>query len=220
MSGLIFDLSVSLDGYVAGPNQTLDDPLGAGGEQLHEWAVGTRTFQVMHGREGGEEGRDSEIFDEWAERSGAVIMGRRMFSGGSGPWEGDPNANGWWGDEPPFRRPVFVLTHHAREPLTLGETTFTFVTDGIESALDQARAAAGDKDVVIGGGGQAVQQYLAAGLVHEFQIHLVPLFLGPGGVRLFDGIEPGRLECTRVVESPTGVTHLRYVSVPEPPRSP
>lgn len=208
---LIFDISVSLDGYVAGSNQTLDDPLGAGGEQLHEWGFATRTFQKMHGREGGEDSRDSQIVAEWVDRIGATIMGRRMFSGGSGPWEDDPNANGWWGDEPPFHHPVFVLTHQAREPLELAGTTFTFVTDGTDSALEQARAAAGDRDVAIGGGGQAVQQYLAAGLVDEFQIHLVPVFLGPGGVRLFDGIEPGRfqVECTRVVESPA-VTHLAY----------
>jgi dihydrofolate reductase len=208
---LIFDISMSLDGYVAGPNQTLEDPLGAGGEQLHEWGFATRTFQKMHGREGGEESRDSEIVAELVDRIGATIMGRRMFSGGSGPWEDDPNPNGWWGDEPPFHQPAFVLTHHAREPLDLTGTTFTFVTDGIESALEQARAAAGEKDVTIGGGAEAVQQYLAAGLVDEFQVHLVPLFLGPGGVRLLDGIEAGRvaLECTRVVESPA-VTHLNY----------
>jgi dihydrofolate reductase len=207
---LIFDISVSLDGYVAGPDQSLDDPLGKGGEQLHEWGVATRAFQELHGREGGEESGDSDIFRDWADRSGAVIMGRRMFSGGSGPWEADPNANGWWGDEPPFHRPVFVLTHHEREPLELTGTTFTFVTDGIESAADQARAAAGDKDVVIGGGGSAIQQYLAAGLVDEFQIHLVPVLLGPGGTRLFEDVGPGPVECARIVESPTGVAHLKY----------
>jgi dihydrofolate reductase len=138
-------------------------------------------------------------------------MGRRMFSGGSGPWEDDPKANGWWGDEPPFHHPVFVLTHHAREPLELQGTTFTFVTDGIESALEQARAAAGDKDVQVAGGAQAAQQYLAAGLLEEVQLHVVPFLLG-GGARLFEnpgGVALPRLEQTRVVESPT-VTHLRY----------
>jgi dihydrofolate reductase len=138
-------------------------------------------------------------------------MGRRMFSGGYGSWEEDPNADAWWGDDPPFHHPVFVLTHHAREPVTRqGGTTFTFVTDGIESALERARAAAGDKDVAVGGGANVAQQYLAAGLLDELQIHVVPVLLG-GGVRLFDrGAGAGReLECTRVVESPA-VTHLRY----------
>jgi dihydrofolate reductase len=141
---------------------------------------------------------------------GAVVMGRRMFSGGAGPWEDDPNADGWWGDEPPFRVPVFILTHHAREPVTKqGGTTFTFVTDGIEPALEQARAAAGDRDVLVAGGADAVQQYLRAGLFDELQIHLVPVLLG-GGVRLLDnlGARVG-LELDRVVDSPA-VTHLRY----------
>ena len=139
-------------------------------------------------------------------------MGRRMFSGGEGPWEDDPNADAWWGDNPPFHHQVFILTHHEREPVTKdGGTTFTFVTDGIEAALEQAKAAAGDKDVVVGGGADVAQQYLKAGLVDEFQVHVVPVFLGDG-VRLFEGLAdvPGGLECTRVVESPTGVTHLRY----------
>ena len=136
-------------------------------------------------------------------------MGRRMFSGGTGPgpWADDPNANGWWGDEPPFGHPVFVLTHHDREPLVLGATTFTFVTDGIESALEQARAAAGGKDVLVAGGGSAVQQYLAAGLLDELQVHVAPLLLGDG-VRLFDQAA-GELELERVIASPA-VTHLRY----------
>jgi dihydrofolate reductase len=144
-------------------------------------------------------------------RQGAVVMGRRMFSGGAGPWEDDPNADGWWGDEPPFRVPVFILTHHAREPVTKqGGTTFTFVTDGIEAALEQARAAAGDRDVLVAGGADSVQQYLSAGLLDELQIHLVPVLLGEG-VRLLDnlfGAQVG-LELDRVVDSPA-VTHLRY----------
>jgi len=136
-------------------------------------------------------------------------MGRKMFSGGEGPWEEDPNADAWWGDEPPFGHPVFVLTHHEREPLEKGATTFTFVTGGIESALDQAREAAGDKDVGLAGGADVAQQYLRAGLVDEMQIHLAPVFLG-GGVRLFEGVGPDlRLEVTRVIESPA-VTHVRY----------
>jgi dihydrofolate reductase len=141
------------------------------------------------------------------------IMGRRMYSSGSGPWEDDPKASGWWGDEPPFHHPVFVLTHHPREPLEMeGGTTFHFVTDGIESALEQAKAAAGDKDVQIAGGGQTIQQYLAAGLVDRFTLHVSPFFLG-GGVRLFDAHTakiPQRLKLTRSIEGPSGVMHLNY----------
>jgi dihydrofolate reductase len=138
-----------------------------------------------------------------------------MYSGGAGPWEDDPNADGWWGDDPPFGHPVFVLTHHAREPLEKqGGTTYTFVTDGIEAALEQARAAAGDKDVKVAGGAEVAQQYLNAGLLHEVQLHLVPVLLG-GGVRLFDDLDASRvkLETTRVIESPAGVTHLFYRAV-------
>ena len=211
MSKLTFDISVSLDGFVAGPNATLEDPLGVGGERLHDWALVLATWRERHGLEGGEVNRDSEIVAEGLAATGAVIMGRRMFSGGEGPWKDDPNADGWWGDEPPFRVPVFILTHHEREPVQKqGGTSFTFVTDGIQSALEQARAAAGDKDVLIAGGAEVVQQYLRAGLVEEFQLHVVPLFLG-GGVRLFDNVGDGAptLELARVVDSPA-VTHLRY----------
>jgi dihydrofolate reductase len=210
MSKLIVDISVSLDGFVAGPNQTLDEPLGEGGEGLHEWAFAAASWRESHGRDGGERSTDDEIVAEHLAATGATIMGRRMFSGGEGPWESDPNADAWWGDEPPFHHPVFVLTHHSREPVEKeGGTTFTFVTDGIESALEQARAAAGGRDVAIGGGAAAVQQYLAAGLVDELQLHVVPVLLG-AGTRLFsDGGSPLELRCTRVVESPA-VTHLRY----------
>jgi dihydrofolate reductase len=138
-------------------------------------------------------------------------MGRRMFSGGEGPWESDPKADAWWGDEPPFHHPVFILTHHAREPVEKqGGTTFTFVTEGIEAALEQARAAAGDKDVGIGGGANVAQQYLQAGLLDEMQLHIVPVLLG-GGTRLFENVTPDSvgLEITRVVESPA-VTHVTY----------
>jgi dihydrofolate reductase len=210
MAKLFFDLSVSLDGFVAGPEPSLDDPLGVGGEQLHDWAFATKAFQEMHGREGGETGTDHDVAQEAIDRAGATIMGRKMYSGGSGPWESDPNDRGWWGDEPPFHQPVLVLTHHEREPLPMeGGTTFAFVTDGIESALEQARDAAGDKDVWIGGADVA-QQYLRAGLLDDFQIHVVPVFLG-GGTRLLDnlGTEP-KVELTPVAESPTGVTHLQY----------
>jgi dihydrofolate reductase len=212
MARLTLDISMSLDGFVAGPNQTLDEPLGEGGEQLHEWAFATRGFREAHGLSGGETNVDSEVVEESVGKTGATVMGRRMFSGGEGPWEDDPNADAWWGDDPPFHHPVFVLTHHAREPVTKeGGTTFTFVTNGIESALEQALAAAGDKDVAVGGGANVAQQYLEAGLLDELQIHLVPVLLGDG-VRLFGnhlGSEQPALECTRVIDSPAA-THLRY----------
>jgi dihydrofolate reductase len=204
---------MSLDGFIAGPNQTMEEPLGAGGERLHEWVIAVQAWREAHGMEGGETNVDSEIVAERLATLGATVMGRRMFSGGAGPWEDDPNADAWWGEEPPFHHSVFVLTHHEREPVQKqGGTTFTFVADGIESALDQARAAAGDKDVAVAGGADVVQQYLEAGLIDEMQLHVVPLFLGDG-VRLFDGRlpdAPRALECTRVLESPTGVTHLQY----------
>jgi dihydrofolate reductase len=205
MSQLFLDISISLDGYVAGPDPTLEEPLGKGGEQVHEWVIGGRGWREAHGLEGGYEGDDSERNDRKVARAGAEIMGRRMFSSGSGPWENDPMANGWWGDEPPFHHPVFVLTHHAREPLTLADTTFTFVTDGIE----QARAAAGGKDVLLAGGADVAQQYLAAGLVDEVHLHVAPVLLG-GGRRLLDGLPPGTLECTEVAGSPAGVAHVSY----------
>jgi dihydrofolate reductase len=213
MAELKLDISMSLDGFVAGPNQTLDQPLGEGGERLHEWAFALAGFREMHGRPGGETNVDNDVVEEAIRNTGATVMGRRMFSGGEGPWEDDPNADAWWGEDPPFHHPVFVLTHHAREPETKqGGTTFTFVTDGIEAALEQARDAAGDKDVAVGGGGSIAQQYLKAGLLDEVQLHVVPVLLGDG-VRLFENHlagAQGELECTRVIESPTGVTHLRY----------
>ena len=210
MARLICDLSMSLDGYVAGPNQTLEQPLGRGGERLHEWAFRLKSFRERHGMPGGESGPDDDIVKEWLDANGAVVMGRRMFSGGEGPWEDDPNADGWWGDDPPFHVSVFVLTHHPRDPVVKeGGTSFTFVTEGIEAALGQARAAAGGKDVQVGGGAELVQQYLNAGLLDELNIHLVPVLLGNGGVRLLDRLEPTELELTRVIQS-DAVTHLRY----------
>jgi dihydrofolate reductase len=211
MSKLTLDITMSLDGFVAGPNQTLEEPLGAGGERLHEWAYGVATWRERHGLEGGEANADADVVQESLDATGAVVMGRRMFSGGSGPWEDDPNADGWWGDEPPFRVPVFILTSHPRETVVKqGGTTFTFVTDGIESALEQARAAAGEKDVSLAGGATVVQQYLAAGLLDELQVHVAQLLLHDG-VRLFENVggAPVTLEQTRVIESPS-VTHLRY----------
>ena len=213
MSKLILDISLSLDGYVAGPNPSNEEPLGGGGELLHEWAFATRYFRAVHGSEGGEDNLDSRLLEEVRGGIGAEVMGRKMYSGGTGSWDDDPNAHGWWGDNPPFHYPVFVLTHHARDPLPMeGGTTFVFLSDGIESAAKQARAAAGDRDVAISGGAEVAQQYLRAGLVDEMHLHVVPVFLGSGR-RLFDGHvanAPARLERTRVVESPSGVVHLSY----------
>jgi dihydrofolate reductase len=214
MTRLRLDISMSLDGFIAGPNQTLEQPLGEGGEQLHEWVVRLASWRERHGLTGGETNVDDEVVAESLVSTGAVVMGRRMFSGGEGPWADDPRAGGWWGDDPPFHVPVFVLTHHARETVIKeGGTSFTFVTEGIEAALEQARAAAGDRDVALAGGANVVQQYLNAQLIDELQLHVVPLLLGEG-VRLFDRLGPGpiELEATRVIES-SSVTHLRF-SVP------
>ena len=210
MGKVVVDISMSLDGFVAGPNPTLEEPLGEKGEELHEWVVRTNYWRERHGLEGGEEDEDSEVIREAFSSVGASVMGRKMFSGGSGPWESDPRSMGWWGDEPPFHTPVFVLTHHAREPEEMkGGTTFFFVTDGIEAAIQQARAAAGEGNVAIGGGANAIQQALAAGLVDELQVHVAPILLG-GGTRLFgEGADPIRLEATRVLASPRA-THVKF----------
>jgi dihydrofolate reductase len=203
---IVAQLSVSVDGYVAGPSPTLEDPLGAGGEQLHEWAFRLEAWRRAHGLEGGEVDVDTPLVEEPA---GAVVMGRRMFSGGDGPWEDDPNGTGWWGDEPPFHAPVFVVTHHEREPLELTGTTFHFVTDGVESAVARARDAAGDANVSIAGGASVVQQCLAVELLDELMVHTAPVVLG-GGTRLFeDGAPPQRLEVLEVVAVPFA-THVRY----------
>jgi dihydrofolate reductase len=209
MSKLRFEISISLDGYVAGPNQSEEHPLGEGGEQLHEWVVKLAVWRESHGREGGEVNASTPLMEESLSGVGAVIMGRNMFGGGPGPWGEDP-WQGWWGEEPPFRGPVFVLTHHEREPLTLGETTFTFVTDGIESALAQAREAAGDRDVTLGGGAEVAQQYLSAGLIDQMQLNVVPVVLGDGAHLFAGGAGKGLgLEPVLVVDTPE-VTHLRY----------
>ena len=211
MTKVVADITMSLDGFVAGPNPSLEHPLGEGGERLHEWAFALASFRAHHGMEGGEHNADSERFGEAMKSQGAVVMGRRMFSGGKGPWEQDPNSHGWWGDDPPFHVPVFVLTHHARETVTKqGGTSFHFVPDGIESALAQAKEAAGDKDVAIGGGASAIQQFLNSRLLDEIEIHVVPLLLG-SGTRLFEGIDTQRVKLERlhVIDSPT-VTHLRF----------
>ena len=212
MSKLRVHISVSADGYVAGPTQSIEHPLGEGGESLHDWTVVLRAWREPHGKEGGEENASNPVLEDAQANVGAEIMGRGKFGGGPGPWGDDPWP-GWWGDDPPFHMPVFVLTHHPREPLTLSDTTFTFVTKGIESALEQARAAAAGKDVTVGGGADVINQYLAAGLVDELEVHVVPLVLG-GGARLFEGVGPDlALEQIRAVEAP-GVTHLKYRVAP------
>ena len=207
MSSVKSQISVSVDGFVAGPNQSLDNPLGEGGERLHDWALSTAGWRAEHGLEGGERNADSEVVEDLVRGVGAYIMGRKMFGGGDGAW--DETWRGWWGEDPPYHVPVFVLTHHPREPLTMeGGTTFNFVTDGIESALEQARAAAGDQDVHIAGGASAVQQYLAAGLLDELYLHVVPVVLG-AGERLLENVGDPVLEPVEVVASPA-VTHIRY----------
>lgn len=210
MSRLRFGITMSLDGYVAGPNQSLEHPLGEGGDKLHEWAFAVRTFREIHGMEGGMTGTDDEIAAESLQNIGATIMGRHMFGGGDGPWGNDP-WKGWWGENPPFHNPVFVLTHHARAPLEMQEgTTFHFVTEGMHAALERARAAAGGKDVYLGGGADVAQQYLKAGLIDEMELHVVPVLLGDGA-RLFENTD-GRhtaYELVRVVSSPS-VTHFKY----------
>jgi dihydrofolate reductase len=197
--GKVFvDITMSLDGFIAGPNDGPEQGLGEGGERLHEWIFGLASWREPHGLEGGEENEDSELLDEAMQRSGAVIVGRRMFD----------NAHGW-GEDPPFRKPVFVLTHEAREPEDKeGGTTFTFV-EGVEDALGRARAAAGARDVAVGGGAQTIQQFLRAGLVDEMQVHVAPLLLG-GGIRLFDDIEePLEVSGLQASASPA-VAHLRF----------
>ncbi len=209
MSKVRVHISTSLDGYVAGPNQSQKNPLGEGGEELHDWVTRLRAWREAAGMEGGEEDASSPVVKEEHANIGAEIMGRGKFGPARrGPWGDDP-WQGWWGDDPPFHKPVFVLTHHEREPLILTDTTFTFVTDGIESALERARLVAGDKDVFIGGGADVINQYLAAGLVDELELHVIPRLLG-GGARLFEGVGAEiKLEEIRALEAP-GVAHLKY----------
>jgi dihydrofolate reductase len=207
---LRFNITMSLDGYVAGPNQSVQHPLGEGGEKLHEWAFASRAFRKMHEMEGGEAGPDDAIIDETFRNLGATIMGRNMFGGGHGPWGKDP-WRGWWGENPPYHTPVFVLTHHAREPLEMqGGTTFYFATDGIQSALERAKKAAGGKDISLAGGAEIAQQYLKAGLIDEMELHVVPLLLGKGS-RLFENTDAHQtaFDLIRVVQSPL-VTHYKY----------
>jgi dihydrofolate reductase len=210
MSRLRLAISMSLDGFVAGPDQSEQNPLGVGGMELHEWVFPLEAFKSVHGGEDGIVNASSAVVEERRENVGATIMGRNMFGGGTGAWGSDP-WQGWWGDDPPYHHPVFVLTHHARDPLAMkGGTTFHFVTDGIESALTQAREAAGERDVWLAGGASAVNQYLAAGVVEEIELSIAPVVLG-NGARLFEGLEPGALKLTQVrsVDAP-GVTHVKY----------
>lgn len=201
---------MSLDGFIAGPQQSVDNPLGIGGMRLHEWVFPLARWRAMHGLPGGETNASSAVVEESLQNIGATIMGRNMFGGHPGAWSTAHPWMGWWGERPPFGHPVFVLTHHPREPLHLEGTTFAFVTDGIESALRQARAAANGKDISLAGGAQAAQQYLAAGLVDEMEIHLVPTLLGDGE-RLFDGLgaDLHGLKPVRTVAAP-GVTHISF----------
>src|SRR3954453_19229979 len=207
MSNVPCHIAISLDGYVAGPNQSTDDPIGEGGMRLHEWVVQTDAWREQHGQEGGERNPSSDVVEEVVENVGAYIMGRNMFDHGRGEW--DPEWRGWWGEDPPFHTPVYVLTHHPPESLEMqGGTTFHFVTDGPEAALEQARAAAGDRDVSIAGGASTVQQYLRAGLLDELYLHIAPVLLG-AGERLLEDVGDPALEPVKVVAAPD-VTHVKY----------
>ncbi len=206
----VLDFAISLDGYGAGPDQGVDAPLGAGGTRLHEWVFETRTGRAMIGEDGGETGVDDDALAAGFEGIGATIMGRNMFGPIRGTWD-DEDWRGWWGDEPPYHHPVFVLTHHPRDPITMeGGTTFHFVTDGMESALARATEAAAGADIRLGGGVATVQQYLRAGLVDELHVVVVPVLLG-AGERLFDA-HGGVLDAfghVEVLSSPR-VAHMRF----------
>jgi len=202
---------MSLDGFVAGPSQSVENPIGVGGMRLHQWVFPLRAWRAMQGLEGGEVNESTRVVEDSLANIGATVMGRNMFGGHPGAWDANEPWKGWWGDNPPYHHPVFVLTHHAREPLELeGGTSFSFVTDGFEAALERARQAAGGKDVSLAGGAKAAQQYLAAGLVDEMEISLVPTLLGDGE-RLFEGLgdELRGLELVRTIAAPN-VTHLKF----------
>ena len=193
----VTSFTISLDGYGAGANQTLEQPLGAGGEELHEWLVETRTFRSTYGDEGGDSGIDDDFASQGFKNVGAWIMGRNMFGPVRGPWP-DESWKGWWGDNPPYHVPVFVLTHHTHSPIELdGGTTFYFVTDGAQSALEQAREAAAGRDIRIGGGVSTIRQYLETGVIDEMHIAISPVLLG-AGEHLLTGIDLPSLgyECT------------------------
>ena len=207
MSSVTCQISISLDGFVAGPNQSLENPIGEGGMRLHQWLFETDSWHKLQGHAGGAHTVDSEVVDGLFQNVGAYIMGRHMFGGGRGAW--DESWKGWWGEDPPYHVPVFILTHHPRAPLPMqGGTTFNFVTDGIDSALEQARLAAGTKDIVVAGGAHTVQQFIAAGLLDELYLHIVPIVLG-AGERLLENVGDPMLKPNDVIASPA-VTHVRY----------
>lgn len=201
MGKVIVDMSMSLDGFVAGANASTAQPLGEGGARLHQWLYDLQSWRERHGMEGGEHNKDAEILDEAFKDVGAIVMGRNMFN----------HAEQQWGSTPPFRVPVFVVTHEESEPsVQKGDTTFTFVTNGFHHALAQAKAAAGDKDVAVAGGANIIQQFFSAGLIDEVQVHIVPVLLGKGR-RLFQyiGGQPVELERLQVVDSPC-VSHIKF----------
>jgi dihydrofolate reductase len=211
VSTLRFKISVSLDGFVAGPHQSVDNPLGVGGMRLHEWIFPLAAWRGPHGLDGGTVNESSPVIEESIANIGATIMGRNMFGGHPGPWAKDQPWDGWWGPNPPFHHSVFVLTHHPRPPLVLEDgNTFTFVTDGIQAALSQAKLAAGERDVSLAGGAAAVRQYLAAGLIDGMELNLVPTLLG-SGERLFEGgvTDLHGLELARTVTT-SSVIHLKF----------
>ena len=205
----VHNLSISLDGFAAGPDQSVEAPLGVGGEALHDWVFATRYWRQMIGEEGGDEGADDRFMAQGDEGIGAHVMGRNMFGPIRGDW-GDEEWKGWWGDNPPYHHSVFVLTHHPRPPLEMeGGTTFHFVHEGIETALERAFDAADGNDVRLGGGASTVQQYLNAGLIDDMHFVITPVLLG-GGARLFDNLNAGAngYECTEFASS-SSVAHVR-----------
>jgi dihydrofolate reductase len=207
--------TVSIDGYGAGPNQDLANPLGVGGLALHDWFFATRTFRRMHGKEGGTAGVDEDFAARGFENIGAWILGRNMFGPVRGPWP-DEQWKGWWGDSPPYHTPVFVLTNHPRASITMeGGTTFHFVTDGIHAALERAQEAAGHQDIRLGGGVATVRQYLRAKLVDEMHLALAPALLG-SGESLLSGMDLPKLgyQCTQYLPTPPNVTHVLLKKLP------
>jgi dihydrofolate reductase len=210
----VHNFTISVDGYAAGPHQTLDDPLGVGGTRLHEWAGATRSWRQAHGMDGGDEGLDDEFAARGDLGIGATVMGRNMFGPVRGPW-GNDQWTGWWGENPAFHHPVFVLTHHPRASITMeGGTTFHFVDDGIKAALDRALDAADGNDVRVGGGAATIQQGLREGLIDEVHLAIAPILLG-GGERLFDHLDggPNGYRCVEFVSSPS-IAHVRFARTP------
>ena len=212
---LVNSFSVSLDGFGAGPNQSLDNPLGVGGRQLHEWVFATKTGRKMIGESGGDDGVDDDVFRRNLEATGPVIMGRNMFGPLRGTWD-DSDWRGWWGEEPPYRGPVFVLTHYDRPDLVVGETTFYFVSGGIDEAVRRARDVAGESDIHVGGGVGTIHMFLEAQLIDEMWLAVVPIHLG-AGERLFNTLDdwPAGYQRGREVKG-EGVTHLQLLRIDTP----